>query len=323
MSAAKRWVCTINNPTAVDEQFQWLIMGDHDVEYAYFAPEVGESGTPHLQGFFILRKPVRLSALKKLHATAHFEKMRGTVEENYTYCSKDQDPLNPTCWEHGNLADHTSEKLGEKNGEREKKRWKRIHELAREGDIDAFAEEFPAESFLHLDKFATWHARRKARPAILPKGTEHRYYWGEPGTGKSWSAREQFPDAYIKDGTKWWQNYNGEKVVIIDDLDPHHLKAMSIVCLKTWFDIYPFPAEIKGGDLGLIRPELFVVTSNFPLEELCKGEPHLLEAMQRRFKTTEFRFKPDWATLQPGQTSQTTQIGSQTAVPQGEGESQI
>lgn len=305
-AAAKRWCCTINNPTEEDYPETWL---KAHVDYYYFAPEVGAGGTPHLQGFFVTKKPIRLTGLKKLHATAHFEKMRGTIDENFLYCSKQQLPDAPTAMEWGERPNELTQ--AEEGGERERKRWKRIHELARDNDVDAFVEEFPAESFLHFEKFKTWHARRKPKPVALPPSTLHRYYWGEPGTGKSRTAREQFPDAYVKDATKWWQNYAGEKVVIIDDMDPHHLKAMTIVCLKTWFDLYPFPAEIKGGDLGLIRPELFIVTSNFPLDELCQGEPHLLGAMRRRFRETEFKGPLEWGGLPAAQGSYTEEPGEE------------
>jgi len=80
----KRWCFTLNNPTE-------LIAFDEDrMEYLIFQKERGERGTVHYQGFVILKKQSRMSALKKLISKqAHFEVARGSVEQNIAYCSKE------------------------------------------------------------------------------------------------------------------------------------------------------------------------------------------------------------------------------------------
>lgn len=52
-----------------------------------FQEEKGESGTPHLQGNFTLKKPMRYTEFK-LPNTIHWEKTRNTDKAN-EYCSKD------------------------------------------------------------------------------------------------------------------------------------------------------------------------------------------------------------------------------------------
>lgn len=53
--------------------------------------EVGENGTPHLQGAFILTKKKRFSEIfSALNGEKfHLEKMKGSWEDNLVYCSKD------------------------------------------------------------------------------------------------------------------------------------------------------------------------------------------------------------------------------------------
>ena len=51
------------------------------------------------------------------------------------------------------------------------------------------------------------------------------WLWGPPNTGKSYKARDisekQFGETpFIKDCNKWWDGYDGEKVVVLDDVDP-------------------------------------------------------------------------------------------------------
>ncbi len=51
--------------------------------------EVGEEKeTPHLQGYVEFKERVRFSALKKLSQVIHWEKARGSRQENADYCSK-------------------------------------------------------------------------------------------------------------------------------------------------------------------------------------------------------------------------------------------
>lgn len=51
---------------------------------------MGDSGTPHLQGYVTAPKKFRWSELK-LPKEIHWEKAKGTAAENATYCSKDGD----------------------------------------------------------------------------------------------------------------------------------------------------------------------------------------------------------------------------------------
>ena len=59
-------------------------------KYMVVGIEVGEKGTPHLQGYVRLNKNMRFNTLKKLIGQrAHIEAARGTELENDEYCRKD------------------------------------------------------------------------------------------------------------------------------------------------------------------------------------------------------------------------------------------
>jgi len=77
------WCFTINNPT--DDQ---LPAGWTSVKDAIWQKEQGASGTPHLQGFVRFISQQRLSALKKLDATAHWEVCKDP-QSAVKYCSKE------------------------------------------------------------------------------------------------------------------------------------------------------------------------------------------------------------------------------------------
>lgn len=84
---------TINNYAPTTEQS----LKDHlqcVCKYIVWGREVGEEGTPHLQGFAMLKKPYRFKRLKKLFAdkvgcNPHIEKTRGTPIQAADYCKKD------------------------------------------------------------------------------------------------------------------------------------------------------------------------------------------------------------------------------------------
>jgi hypothetical protein len=59
--------------------------------------EIGESGTPHLQGYIRFKNAVRFTTLQKaLGGRAHIEKCKGTEQENLDYCSKDGNIISKT-----------------------------------------------------------------------------------------------------------------------------------------------------------------------------------------------------------------------------------
>lgn len=88
-----RWCLTLNNYTE-DEVEQWNnVLGDElVVRYGIYGFEVGESGTPHLQGFVILNQPARLTAIRALFGErVHAEFAKATSKRAAEYCKKDKE----------------------------------------------------------------------------------------------------------------------------------------------------------------------------------------------------------------------------------------
>ncbi len=98
-AAINRWVATLNNYT--NEEYEQLIQGLPTIcSYGIIGREVGESGTPHLQCFFIFLQRKRLNSVKAIPGLqrAHLEPARGTSSQASTYCKKEGD-----YWEHGSI----------------------------------------------------------------------------------------------------------------------------------------------------------------------------------------------------------------------------
>ena len=78
---ARKWVFTLNNYTEADiERIKGVLKADA-CYYAVVGKEVGESGTPHLQGFVHFKARIRLTApCKKLHDKAHWVKSYSVLQ---------------------------------------------------------------------------------------------------------------------------------------------------------------------------------------------------------------------------------------------------
>lgn len=99
-----------------------------------------------------------------------------------------------------------------------KKDWALIKEQAKTGQM----EEIPPDVYI---RFYRTLKEIKRDHMVKPPDLESvcgMWFWGPPGVGKSTRARREFSDAYDKPSNKWWDGYQGQDNVIIDDLDLNH-----------------------------------------------------------------------------------------------------
>lgn len=246
---AKHWVFTsYEKEFKFTDKMQYLLYGYEK------CPTTGRN---HLQGYVCFKKKQKLSALKKLDATAHFEVRRGTIQQAIDYCKKEGRYV-----EFGDLPDDNSGCA--------------IREciaLAKKGDIESIEDRSPG---LYLRYKRTFETMRQCN---LDPLSEPRGYWvyGKPGTSKDSNVLKLNP--FVKSHNKWWDGYNGQEYILMSDFDMNTARWAG-THLKLWTDRYPFDGEIKGGVMK-INPKRFYVTSNYNLDDLFTGS--MLYALQRRF----------------------------------------
>jgi len=169
-----------------------------------------------------------------------------------------------------------------------KRKWEDALVLAKAGlfdDIDAH---------IQLQYYST--IRKIRNETLLQSPTiqgalENLWYHGAPGTGKSLCARTRFPTLFLKALNHWWDGYEGEETVLIEEWELTSGKFLGHH-LKIWSDRYPFKPEIKGSSLPPQRPRRIVVTSNYSLSDCFGADQTLLSALRRRFVEVDFDAVP-------------------------------
>ncbi|QMW68681.1 replication-associated protein [Crucivirus-152] len=293
-NAARNWCFTVNNWKEADLDVLKTLGTGTQVKYMVVGKEVGESGTPHLQGFVVFQKTERFGAVKKvLPPGCHIEKAKGTWEHNLAYCTKeDKEAL--VMGE----APMSRKRQGEAGAEAEKERWLKIRALAKEGKTEELEMEFPREATLYSEKLARIHMKCAPR-ADLPSDTVVGVWiHGPSGAGKSYwchhhleveGVKYDINEIYDKDLSQWWDGWRikdevehrpKHRVAYLDDLDKFNIKLARD--LKVWTQEYEFNAQVKG-DYLRIRPELVVVTSQSTIEEIWEDDKTRC-ALLRRFR---------------------------------------
>lgn len=265
---SKRWTFTINNYTEEDKEnakvwdYKYIIMGYE------IAPN---TGTPHIQGYVVFNREHRLSAVKKLHGTAHWETAKASTEKNIEYCSKSGD-----FEEIG-----TRPKTAKEKGEDEKTRWKNIIAMAKAGTLEENEPKIYYQTYKTAEALKT---RYMGAPAI--EKTVY-VYWGPTATGKSKRAWEEAGmDAFPKDPrTKFWNGYNEQKHVILDEFRG----GIDISHMLRWLDRYPTIVEVKGSSTPLMAEKIWITSNIHPKDWYPELDEETKKALLRRLKITEFK----------------------------------
>lgn len=262
------WVFTIQyggpNQPGEDDAVQMIANLMPKAGYVVYGYEVAPTtGQKHLQGYVQLKKKERRTALVKM-IPCFWDPAREDDQTNFDYVTKDG------VWvEEG-------ERKTTNPGKREQERYALARDNAKAGKWED----------IHPQIFVTCYGQLRSIHKDFMKIPEDLdsvcgvWICGEAGVGKSYKAREDYPNAYFKLCNKWWDGYDNQDNVIIDDVDKnHHMLGHQF---KLWADRYAFVAEIKGSALT-IRPKKLIVTSQYHPDEIW-DDRETRDAIKRRFK---------------------------------------
>ncbi len=244
--------------------------------YLVLQEEVGDNGTPHLQGYVEFSIGKRMSAVKTLFAceTMHLERRRGRQEQAIAYCKKAESRLQ------GGLAGEFGIPRGPRG--RPKGAFSKSVVMLRDGSsISAVREAFPEASVMYRDKLLD-EALRLTGGRDWAMSIE--IYVGPSGSGKSTTAKLENVDAYAcpwpAGGRWWWPGYEGQDCVILDEF--RHQVKMDV--LLKLFDRHCMWLEAKGRNFQFSSHKV-VITTNLDPADWYPGVPvGVKEPLARRIR---------------------------------------
>lgn len=299
-----RWCVTWNNPTVEGTFLADKLKANSAIKGFVFQKEKGANGTPHFQMYIEFSKQTYTSGVKAaIGHTVHCIKANGTKEQNIKYCSKDTDRLDGP-WVHGTCSAEHKGQQGKRNDLDAF-----AEAIMNSGGIDDNIEEEYRGMVLRYGKYAkamvTESKFRKAKarelewwkeqiakdeagqPSDGQQQRELTFYFGPTAVGKTTLVKKTCVKEYgelpfAKDGnTKWWDGYEGEKTVLVDEW---RKEFASVECFNQLTNAGVSRIEYKG-DYGTLDAEAMFFTSNkHPLDIFdTKWGDARFRAMARRF----------------------------------------
>lgn len=286
MSDKTRSYCfTINNYTADEVK----ALNECECKYIVYGKEVGDGGTPHLQGFVSFHNPRTIRGMKreKCWARAHLEVAMKPMSA-IDYCKKgkqahsewekegvkgaqyglDADIYERGAYEQGKRNDLAEAYEAIKNGES-------VDELIWR-DPNSYT--FASKTLERLEDVRL----RKLRRSEMTQGV---WVFGETGVGKSdWAFEEGGTSVYIYpyDGD-WWDAYKCEECVIIDEFRGQ----IPYNGLLRMVDKHPnYFVRRRGREPMPFVSKKVIVTSSLPPWKVFKNldQQDSLNQLFRRFK---------------------------------------
>lgn len=251
----KYWCWTLNNPTEAEKEHLSLVQLLNDqIQYLVYQLEEGsEQRTPHLQGYVEFASRVtRNQAKEKISQRCHIERRRGTGQEARQYCKKDDGRLGGP-WEFGEFTETTSSRGSRTDLEA-------IRRLIVAGSSEkCIADEYFSQWCQYNTSFRKYrgicfsHRDWKTTVIIIV---------GPPGTGKSRWVMDNYPSAYWKQRSIWWDNYECHEHVVLDDF----YGWLPYDVLLRAADRYPLQVETKGGQANFLAKTLIITSNNTPAQ---------------------------------------------------------
>jgi len=256
MSRFRNWCFTTNNFTQSDVFALDMLM--KKAIYGCYSEEVGEKGTPHLQGYVYLETALSIIKIKKYLTRSHLIVADGTADENRIYCGaedyvKDGKTKfkNPTFKEFGVLPLGQ----GKRTDLKEIANAIRSHELT----ITDIMFDYPDMYLKYSRSFEKMFNAVQEPRVTLP---EVHWRYGKAGTGKTRYVNDTYGsiNVFTKDNTIWWDGYSQQQVILIDDFD----NTIPFRVLLRILDRYTYQGQVKGGYVQVNSPFIYITCEFSP-----------------------------------------------------------
>lgn len=252
----------------------------------------------HLQGYMQFDKRVGIATVLASFCTPewsyrpHLEPQRAAhAKQAIVYCQKD-----------GNVV----LELGEANLDNPGKRndLKRVREAIVEGK--SLNDLFRDEPELYGSLVRYWKGVQRSIPAIQKRQARGEvsaeWHFGPTGSGKSYWAYAQAAEgeqAYTKDNSMWWDGYDGEELIIWDDIRGGY--SAQFVDMLRLLDGRFDRGQVKGG-YARITASRVIFTSPISIYEWGSkyaGSEDIRQLRRRVDKIVQYTGYKTWSVIKP------------------------
>lgn len=280
MSRSRAFCFTWNNYATNFADCLHALYDNDNLRYLCYQEEVGESGTPHIQGYLYCGSVKTIAQIVSSFLThcachPHVEIAKGSPQQNKEYCSK---AATPPC----EAKNFTEIGMLPQRGKSATLQAICDDIVSKKRSISEIASSDPLLYVNHYKGLLALQAttvpgRSPAQPV------EVHWFYGPTGTGKSRKAFDDHPDAYVKMASNtWWDHYTGQTTVIIDD---YRVTMCSFDYLLRLLDRYPMLVEIKGGTVKMNATRFIVTAPQQPEVMWCLKTPEAIDQLLRRITT--------------------------------------
>lgn len=282
---SKRWAFTCNNPG------DWRpIYNAKTMAYLVWEHEVGDQGTPHIQGYVRFTSKSRLAtAQNKLNRPGlHMDIAEGNEKQNRDYCMKE---AGKPGWE------------GAEEGKYEPGAGAKGHrsdldkavDLVKERGYRAVATEFPKTYVLFHKGLAELEQAIKVPPPA-ERPTHNVIIWGNTGVGKSHLLKHTFAkeDMYWVVGCPGrgpFDKYKSQKILVLDEFE---YGDWNIRDLNGITDKWDYQVRCRYADKEAYWEQVYILANDDPntwwtseMNSFLGAKPKVtepqLQAFRRRF----------------------------------------
>lgn len=249
---SKYWCFTINNPGEhLPTPPEWLELPRNNITLLVCQLEQGDNNTVHYQGYVEFSNRKKLSTVKNINKYAHWELRRGNRKQAIDYCMKEDTRVpDSEPFVFGDISETESGKA---------KTTTQVRDMI---NANATMYDISQEFFGYfISNMKNLYAYKSMITPPRNWKTDVTVIWGPTGTGKSSYCHTLFPTAYWKSKSEWWDGYDGQEVVIIDEF----YGWLPYDYMLRLLDRYPMSVEIKGSHVQFLAKKIIITSNKSPL----------------------------------------------------------
>lgn len=257
-------------------QAEWL---RQRCDYIVWGKEVGESGTPHLQGYAETKNQIMFDTFLKNCHDIDIRKRMGPTKAAADYCKKGEQShdewksLNINGPNYGKNADVFEEGTCSNQGKRND--IETCTDMINEGKrMKEVAEDNP-------QAFVKFHRGLLAYKSLVtpPRSTapEVIVRFGCTESGKSMMAKYETNDAFVwkPQMGQWWDGYDGEEHVILEEFRGQ----LPFEHLLDLLDRYECKVQVKGGMVQFVATKIIICSPSPPWEWYPKNAANVRDSL--------------------------------------------